>query len=232
MIRLDEDIWSLPLPFKLLGCKIGTTTTIVRSAAGVALISPGPLTDDSIREILDLGPVTLLIAPNKMHHLYLNQAIEQFPKARVLLAPGLAEKRPDLAGRESLPQPLDSWGLEQKLIRGLPDLNETAFFHTPTGTLVLTDLAFHFPAHSHLPTRLFLFLNGALGRFGPTRMLKRVFLKERELFQKDMAEVLQWPIRNVVVGHGQEILGNGLEKMREAFSTEATRTIGAAHTGF
>ena len=63
-------------------------------------------------------------------------------------------------------------------------------------------------------------------------MLKRVFLKERELFQKDMAEVLQWPIRNVVVGHGQEILGNGLEKMREAFSTEATRTIGAAHTGF
>lgn len=218
MIDLAEDIWSLPLPFTLFGCNIGTTTTIVRSPAGVALISPGPLTDANVREILDLGPVTLLIAPNKMHHLYLKEAITHFPEARVLLAPGLAEKRPDLAGHEALPQPLDSWGLEQKLIRGLPDLNETAFFHTPSGTLILTDLAFHFPEHSHWPTRLFLFLNGALGRFGPTRMLKRVFLKERELFQTDMDDVLRWPIRNVVVGHGQEILGDGLEKMREAFS--------------
>ena len=221
MIHLAEDIWSLPLPFTLLGCKLGTTTTIVRGPAGVALISPGPLTGAIVRDILDLGRVTLLVAPNKMHHLYLSQAIKEFPEARVLLAPGLAEKRPDLAGYESLPQPLESWGLEQKLIRGLPDLNETAFFHTPTGTLILTDLAFHFPNHSHLPTRLFLSLNGALGRFGPTRLLKRVFLKERESFLKDMDEVLQWPIQNVVVGHGQEILGSGLEKMRKAFSTEA-----------
>lgn len=204
-----------------MGCKIGTTTTIVRSPEGVVLISPGPLTETNVRDIQEVGPVTLLIAPNKMHHLYLNQAIEHFPKARVLLAPGLAEKRPDLAGRESLPQALDKWGLEQKFVRGLPELNETIFFHTSSGTLIITDLAFHFPEHSHLPTRLFLWLNGALGRFGPTRMLRRVFLKESELFHHDMAEVLRWPIQNVVVGHGQEILGGGLEKMRKAFSRAA-----------
>ena len=182
------------------------------------MISPGPLSGQDVQAIRELGTVTRLVAPNKMHHLYLREAAEHFPEAKILLAPGLAEKRPDLTDFEVLPQPLEDWGLEQKLIRGLPDLNETVFFHKPSGTLVLTDLAFHFPTHPHLPTRLMLAVNGALGKFGPTRLLKHVFLKDRKVFEEDMKGVMEWPIQKIVVGHGREILEGGLEKMRSAFS--------------
>lgn len=218
MVSLGENIWSMPLPFSLAGCRLGTKTTIVRADGKLLLISPGPLERSDIDSINELGEVATLVAPNKMHHLYLSQCLQHFPKARVLLAPGLSGKRPDLAGYEELPQSLEQWGLQQHLVRGLPDLNETAFFHTPSQTLILTDLAFHFPRHTHLPTRLFLRLNGALGRFGPTRMLKHVFLKDRNSFRTDMAKIMEWPIEKIVVGHGDDVLENGMARLQAAFT--------------
>jgi hypothetical protein len=217
MNSLGDNIWTLPLPFTLGGCQLGTKTTIVRSEGNLLLISPGPFTEAHLRALRELGEVTTLLAPNKMHHLYLSDAIKHFPKAQLILAPGLPEKRPDLSHQSILPCSLEQWGLEGQFVRGLPDLNETVFFHRPSRTLILTDLAFHFPKHSHLPTRLMLRLNGALGRFGPTRLLKHVFLKDKRLFKEDMARVMQWPIEKIVVGHGVEVLEGGLDRMKAAF---------------
>ena len=188
------------------------------------MISPGPLRENDVAIIRELGEVTTLLAPNKMHHLYINDAIKQFPQAEVLLAPGLPEKRPDLAQHSVLPRCLEAWNLQQQFVRGMPDLNETAFFHRPSKSLILTDLAFHFPRHAHLPTRLALRLNGALGRFGPTRLLKYVFLKNRKLFDEDLAKIMEWPIEKIVVGHGEEVLENGSIRMREAFSSPKSET--------
>jgi hypothetical protein len=57
-------------------------------------------------------------------------------------------------------------------VEGMPRIEETAFFRRPSGTLWLTDMAFNIRTSEHLPTRLFLRLNGALGRFGPSRIAR------------------------------------------------------------
>src|SRR5690606_31041515 len=61
------------------------------------------------------------------------------------------------------------WG-EQLLVKGT-STREVVFFHPPSRTLVLTDLAFNV-REGGLFTRIALRLNGGWDRFGPTRALR------------------------------------------------------------
>lgn len=214
---LDSELWVVDHDFSLMGLKIGTRTTVVRSSEELLLISPGPISEAQALQLATLGRVSALLAPNKMHHLYLAEAQARFPAAKTYIAPGLSKKRPDLTFEAELPANLTFWGLEQVLVEGMPDLNETALWHSRSATLILTDLAFNFVRHEHLPTRLFLRINGALGKLGPTRLLKHHYLKDRVLFRKSLDQILQWPIENVVVAHGEILVGHGQSLLGSAF---------------
>ena len=195
---------------------MGTKTTIIRSGDELLLISPGPL-DNHLPEIQKLGRVTALVAPNMMHHLFLQDAIARFPEAEVHLAPGLSEKRPDLPAYSVLPVDFSKWDLEQRLMGGMPKLQETAFFHHKSGTLVLTDLAFNFREHPSLLMKILLWFNGVYGKFGPSRLLKYFFLKDRDALRADLEEVLKWPIEQIVVAHGENVEQNGSEVLRKSY---------------
>jgi len=210
---LGEDIWTLRLPFGLGFFRIGTRTTIIRDQEEVLLLSPGPLSHEQWEQVERLGRVTTLIAPNQMHHLFLQDAIGRYPDAKVILAPGLGEKRTDLPSEHTLPEDLRRWGLQQHLVQGTAKLEETAFFHEPSKTLILTDLAFNFSHHHHLPSRFILWLNGALGRFGPTRLFKFVFLKDEKQFGASLRTILEWDFQQIAVGHGEMLT----EKARDTF---------------
>lgn len=216
LVQLGKNIWTLRLPFSVSGFQLGTKTTIVRAADELLLISPGPL-ENHLDDLKELGTVTTLVAPNMMHHLFLQDALEHFPQAELHLAPGLGEKRPDLKARSTLPIDLSKWGLEQQLMGGMPKLQEIAFFHKESKTLILTDLAFHFPNHSHFATRTLLKLNGVYGKFGPSRLLKHVFLSDRDALRKDMLEILEWPFEKIVVAHGENIDLDGKTVLRESY---------------
>ena len=215
--EIGPELWTVKHPFSMAGLRLGTTTTIVRHEEELMVISPGPFKEAQWKEAEALGRVSLLVAPNKMHHLFLSDAQDRYPGARTLVAPGLLEKRPDLKGAVELPQSLIEWGLDQRLLGGLPDLKETVFWHSPSRTLICTDLVFNFSSHPHFATRCFLCLNGAHGSFGPTRVLKHLFLKDRELLAADLEEIVKWPIENIVLGHGDNVIGDGRAKMVSAF---------------
>lgn len=200
------------------GVELGTKTTIVRNNNELLLISPGPLSKAHLSELEELGQVTALVAPNKMHHLYLQDAQSKFPEAKTYLAPGLAEKRPDLTFDETLPsQELGEWGLEQQLVLGMPELNETVFWHEASKTLILTDLAFNFPSHQHWLTRLVLKFNGVYGKFGPSRLLKFYFVKDRKAMGRDLATVFEWPAEQIVVAHGENVLQAKSRQLEKAY---------------
>jgi hypothetical protein len=215
--QLGENIWTLRLPFSMSGFHLGTKTTIIRSENELLLHSPGPL-QNHLDEIKALGKVTALVAPNMMHHLFLKKAMVHFPEAEVHIAPGLSGKRPDLPANSVLPVDLSKWGLEQRLMNGMPKLQETAFFHRESGTLILTDLSFNFKEHSDFLTRMMLKFNGAYGKFGPTRLLKSVFLSDPDALREDLQAVLKWPIEKIVVAHGENLEGDGNRALSEAYS--------------
>lgn len=220
MEPLGDGIWTWTHPFSTCGVHFGTRTTVVNTDQGLVLISPGPLDEAGVAELRSLGPVTALVAPNKMHHLFLNQARQEYPEARVFLAPGLAEKRPDLQDFPTVEQGNEVWGevLDQIRVRGLPDLEETVFFHRRSRTLVLTDLAFNFTRCDHWLTRQVMRLNGCLGTFGPSRLLKHAFVKDRQALRESLQAILDWDFERVVVGHGEILHEQARPRMKQAFA--------------
>ena len=173
-----------------------------------------------------------LIAPNMMHHLFMARAQEEFPQAKVWLAPGLPQKRPDLKYDQIVGQAVPdgcSEVLHQILVPGTPTLNETAFFHQPSATLILTDLAFNFRRCSHWPTRAFLRMNGAWERFGPTRLLRYYFLRDKEAFASAWERILEWPFDRVVVAHGDILESGGRDALRQAYGWCLARSSALRH---
>lgn len=214
---LGPGLWVASFPsFSVAGVRLGTRSTVIALDQGLAIISPGPFGPETLEEIKALGPVKALVAPNLMHHLFMAPAVEAFPEARVLLAPGLAQKRPDLPCHGTLPAELP--GLDQVFLEGMPRLNETAFFHRASKTLILTDLAFNFGSHPHLPTRWALKLNRAHRRFGPSRLLRHFFLQTGAQLKHGLERVLEWNFERVVVAHGEVLERDGPSALRRGYS--------------
>lgn len=80
---LADDLWTVRAPLKLGGLEIGTRMTVARLADGsLWLHSPVRPTADLTKELDALGPVRHIVAPSKMHHLFLMPFAEKYPEAR------------------------------------------------------------------------------------------------------------------------------------------------------
>src|SRR5579863_1840466 len=167
LIARAENLWTLDHPLVIGGLAIGARTTVVRGADGdVALHSVGPLDDAAARAIAALGPVTTLIAPNLRHHLFVAAARRRFAQARLYAPEALMQKRRELA--VDVPLPMDAERarallpaglaavLEPVPVGGMPRLDEIAFVHGPSRTLLLADLAFNLRAPQPWFTRNFM----------------------------------------------------------------------------
>ena len=141
---IAPDLWQVQHEFAAAGMRISSRMTVVRLASGgLWLHSPVPLTETVRAQMRKLGEVRFIVAPNKAHHLFAAACIDTYPRARLFGAPGLRGKRQDLPlMRELGPQAEPEWqpDLEQVFFEGIPLVNETAWFHCPSRTLILTDL--------------------------------------------------------------------------------------------
>lgn len=215
---LDADLWVAARPLPLPVGDVGTRMTVVRMGADLLLHSPVP-PEPALREALDrLGRVRWLVGPNKVHHLFLGDFARAYPEAELCGAPGLAEKRRDLAFRHVLGDGPAPWpdALLQQLFRGASALNEVVFLHRPSRTLLLTDLAFNVhPAENR--ARLFHWLVGAVGRFGPHRLV-RALIRDRAAARASRDAILAWDFERVVVTHGRVLERDGKAQLAEAFA--------------
>jgi Domain of unknown function (DUF4336) len=219
--ELERDLFVADRPLPLVVGDIGTRMTVIRLAdGGLFLHSPVHL-DEATRAALDaLGPVRAVVAPNKLHHFFVGDYIRAYPDARVYAAPGLEKKRKDLSFHGVIDDDAPGeWAgqIEQHLFRGAPGMNEIVFFHAKTKTLLLTDFAFNVPAGATEKARLFYWLVGAAGRFGPHRFC-RAFIRDRRAAKASLERVLGWEFERVTVTHGEVLERGGPEKLREGFA--------------
>jgi len=221
LTRLDDDLWVATRPLKLIVGDVGCRMTVIRLPdGGLFLHSPVKL-DDATRAALDpLGPVRWIVGPNKVHHFFLADYVRAYPDAQLVGAPGLPEKRRDLAFAHVLhdgaPLPFDA-ALRRRHVAGAPFMDEVVFLHPPSRTLVLTDLAFNLPPGARNEARLFHWLVGATGRFGPHRIV-RFGIRDRSAARRALADVLDWDFDRVVVAHGEVLAAGGKEAVRNAFA--------------
>jgi len=206
-----DDLWVVDRPFKVIGVWLGTRMTVVRLPDGRLLLHSTVKLDDELRAEIDaLGPVAFIVAPNKVHHLFVGDYVAAYPDAQLFGAPGLAKKRKDLpfAGELS-PEPQPEWRdvLEQNLLEGAPLMNEVDFLHKPSRTLLVTDLAFNISASPHWWTRRYLRMMGAWGGFGQSKMV-HWSVRDRAAARASVDRILAWDFDRVIVTHG-DVLDSG-----------------------
>jgi Domain of unknown function (DUF4336) len=147
--------------------------TIIRLANGsLFLHSPVKLDADLRHAIHAIGPVSAIVAPNRLHHLFVGDYVAAYREARCYAAPGLPEKRKDLTFHAVLnDRAPDDWRghIEQHLFRGAPPLNEIVFYHRASRSVIFTDLIFNLAREKSSEAPIFFWLLEAPGRFGPHR---------------------------------------------------------------
>ncbi len=218
--ELHPGLVAIDHPLRLPGgLELGTRSVLIRLTGGGVLVhTPGPLDDDVRRAIDSLGPVRALIAPNLLHHMFLDESARAYREAPVFAAPGLREKiggvRIDELLGDEAPE-LWSADLDQMLVRGAPSLNEFVFFHRASRTLLCLDLCFNVRESASFVTRLLMRVNGAYGRFGPSRIFRFAVMKDHRGTRASIDRILAWDFDRVTVAHG-DILETGGHAALEA----------------
>ncbi|MCF8179666.1 MAG: DUF4336 domain-containing protein [Sulfuritalea sp.] len=216
---VPNSVWHAQQPLKFGPISLTTRMTVVRLRDGSLWVhSPISPTHELIDELEKIGTVRYVVAPNKSHHLFFLAFLHAHPSAQGFIAAGLESKRPDLGRFQQVPR--DSpWGSEIQgfFIDGLPILNETAWFHSDTGTLVLTDLLFCFAETNRGITALISKLLGVRGKLGMSRTMKFA-TKDKQALARSVQPLLSLPVQRVIVAHDQVINEQPVAKLKQAFA--------------
>lgn len=218
---LAPDLWVAPRPLPIFVGDIGARMTVLRLRGGELLLHSPVALDTGTRLALDgLGRVRWIVGPSKVHHLFLPDYVLAYPDAVLCAAPGLAEKRTDVRFSHVLDDTLRrEWAgeVEFLLFEGAPALNEVVFFHPGSRTLILTDLAFNVRRGGPNGARLFHALVGAVGHFGPHRIV-RLAIRDRKEARRSADRILRWDFDRVVVSHGEVLETGGKRAVETAFA--------------
>ena len=201
---MADGLWHVQHAFKTYGIPLTTRMTVVRLADGTLwLHSPVPLSAQLRGEIAALGTVGSIVAPNKLHHLFLPEAVAAFPQAKLYGAPGLSRKRADIAGINSLSsncEPVWRTDFDQLVVAGFPIANEVVWFHRASRTLILTDLCQLWHGTLPLISVAYAGLTGVRNCLTVPRTV-RMMIRDKQAFAASARAIMQWPFERVITAH-------------------------------
>ncbi len=220
--QIDDDIWIAEgenVPF--LGIPYPTRMTLVRLRdGGLWVHSPIRLVPELIDTVKARGPVRCVVAPNKLHHLFLSEWADAWPEATIYAPPGLRRKRGDLRLDADLgDDPPAAWAqdIDQVMFRGSFALVEVVFFHRRSRTLIVTDLIQKFDPSTLNPFhRLVMRLDGMLGPEGSTPREWRLSFWNRRQARVALHTALGWDPERIVIAHGTWVTSDGREALRRS----------------
>ncbi len=194
--------------------KISVMDLPVRSVAaklttGTVLISPGSRL--TVEQLRGLGRVDDLVANNGLHNAGMPQTREVFPQARAWGVPTF--DYPNILTAEHWPHP----ELPMVQLDGIPKLNEVVFIHKKSRTLICADLCFNLLHADGFGSWLILKMFGTHRRFAVSRLFARA-IKDREAFQKSLAVLFRHDFDNILMGHGDPVIGGGRELLLKALA--------------
>lgn len=197
-----------------------TRMTVIRLPDGrLWLHSPTAAEDALVEAVSALGEVAFLVAPNRLHHIFVDDWARRFPAARVYAAPGVAEaaeRFPEdyaLLGDEAPAE----WGgaIEQVALRGR-FMTEIVFRHLPSATVIVTDLIENFEKEKVRCTGLWWLLKlGGVAAPGSTpRDLKMTFPRKDPALRRAGQEIAGWAPDRIILSHGALIETDAAARLR------------------
>ncbi|HEX7887135.1 MAG TPA: DUF4336 domain-containing protein [Phenylobacterium sp.] len=217
------EIWLSDGPeTEVIGFLYPTRMAVIRLPGdGLFIWSPIALSDSLREELASLGAVHYLVAPNSLHHLFLEEWRQVYPLAKLYAAPGLSLRRKDLhidAELEGEPPPQWSGSLDQILMPGNRISTEVVFFHRRSGTVLFTDLLQQFPPGWFRGWRALIARLDLMTGSEPAvpRKFRAAFV-DRRAAREALRRILEWPSSGVVVAHGAPVKQDGQAFIARAF---------------
>lgn len=222
------DIWIVDGPMiRFYGMPFSTRATVIRLKNGdIWVHSPTKMDAGLIDELIDLGPVRHLIAPNWIHYAYVSEWQMQFPDAISWAAPGV-QARAKSKGMEmrfdhdlgDVAEACWQGEIDQQIVHGSDVHQEAVFFHRTSETLILTDLVENFEAEN-LPwwMRLLARMAGIVDPDGQMpRDMRLTFRQRQDELRKAVDLMINWAPERVIVAHGRWYTTAGVDELKRAF---------------
>jgi hypothetical protein len=212
---------------EVVGFRYPTRLVVIRlSTGGLFVWSPIALSASLKAEVEALGEVRHLVAPNSLHHLFLDEWRRAYPQARLYAAPELRRRRIDLdfdAELGDAPGPEWAADLDQVVVRGNAITTEVVFFHRCSGSVLFTDLIQQFQPGWFTGWRaLVARLDLMVGAEPSVPRKFRIAFKDRKAARASLRRILEWPASKVLMAHGMPVEQDG-----RAFIARAFRWLGA-----
>lgn len=217
-----EEIWLAAGPgVSVFGFDYPTRMAVIRLADGKLFIwSPVKLTDALRAEVDALGQVQFIVAPNSLHHLFLDQWRRAYD-AVTCAPPGFRNRLPHLVIHGELEDAAPAgWSadIDQVLVRGNRITTEVVFFHVISGTVLFCDLLQHYPPGWFTGWRgLAARLDRMTGPEPQVPQKFRIAFADRAAARASLKRILAWPAKRVVMAHGEPVDAEGGAYLRRAF---------------
>ena len=226
--QIDTGLWLGEGPLvNFHGMPYPTRMIIIRLPdGGLWVWSPIALSEALKAEVEALGPVAHLVSPNPIHYLFLAEWHKAWPEAK-LWGPQATIKKCDTLPFEA---PLEdtapeSWQgvITQAWFRGSFFMDEIAFVHEPTRTLILADLSENFSEdflkrHWKSWQRVIAKAVGIVAGKGHAPLEWRLSWLNRKPARKALAKVMSARPDRVIMAHGEWVDTGADAFLRQSFS--------------
>lgn len=224
-----EDVWIVDGPMIRFGMPwpkmpFSTRMTVIRlKDKGLFIHSPTPLTDGLRAEIAEIGNISYIVGPNRIHYWWIPEWRNAFPQAQVWLAPRIREQAGDRIDFDAAELADDCGYPWDGEIRTLPItgafMTEVEFFHRASRSLVLTDFIENFePQKLSWPWRWLARMGGAVHPDGGMpRDMRSTFSKQRPQLKAAIEKMIAWQPERIILAHGRCYERNGASELRRAF---------------
>jgi hypothetical protein len=217
--QIADGVFTASQPLRFAGLQVGARMNVIALGGGNLLIHSPIRPSDELRAAVEkLGRPSILLAPNKYHHMWFGEWMKLYPEAQAWAAPGLHKKRSDLrftgiveAGTHFGPD------VEQLHWEGNPTLHEIVLHHKPSRTMITCDLVHNLGPERPPVTRFFFKLLGGYGGV-KTNVADRFMTRDRAAARVSLERVLDWKFERLVMAHGTPVLGNGRDAFAAAYS--------------
>lgn len=218
-----EGIWLCDGPrVRMMTIPFATRMTIVELEPGALWVHSPLVPIPEVHEAVDaLGTVKFIVAPNKIHSLGVGPWKQRYPLADVWVSPRFPERHPGAPFDHVIGTvPPQVWGgqIDTLCFGGSRFLDEVVFYHSRSGTLILTDLIQrHDPAGESWFWRFVKRTVGVLGPSGGTAADLRNTFSDRIAARESAEALLRWNFDRVAISHGMCITEDAHRTVEEAF---------------
>lgn len=217
-VQLGPGLWHLERRLRVAGAILPTRSTIVDVGDGdlVVLSAPPPPWPG----FSDLGDVSTVVAPNSFHYLYVESFAQHVGATEIFVAPGLVRRVGGLGrARELCRNCMHRWRrcLEFVILGPQRGVSEVLFFHRPSGTLILTDIAWNLTSHRRTYDRVAWRLFGIPNSFGVSRNARLFLLRNEAHVNSALSSASLWPFERIIVAHGEIVESGARAAFESAF---------------